>query len=151
MREGSLLYDEFDQRVDGRLERAKEFEERVNPEKLAYVFSSRRRLDILLAIDERWLTQKFIWKYTGISLSNLGPLLKGLVNEGLVDCKSPKLRKNKVFTTSSEGHKILEYVQEIYNAVQDGREVTVTERELYSRFVDFFKRKKKVKELKGTR
>jgi len=151
LEDDSLINDPFNERVRSRMERAKVFEEHIDLEKLAYVFSSRRRLDVLLAIDERWLTQRFISKSTGISLSNLSPLIKGMAEKGLVECKSPMMRKNKVFTSSPDGHRVTEYVQEIHNAVRDGMKVTVTERELHTRFLDFFKRKEKVEELKGTR
>jgi len=76
-------------------------------ELLGFIKASSNRQKILLALSNRDMTPIEISKFTNIALSNVTKIIGDLRKKDLVQCKTPKLRKGRIYTLTEMGKEIL--------------------------------------------
>lgn len=91
----------------------------VDMQKAAYVFASKRRLEVLLALYKRSITQKYLSRLLSISYPNLGRALKQMIERELVISESPTVVKRARYTLSEQGEKVMPYIEYLIS-IQNG-------------------------------
>lgn len=89
-------------------------------EKAAYVFASKRRLEVFLALYRRSITQKYLSRLLSISYPNLGRVLKQMIERELVVCESPTVVKRARYTLSEQGEEIMPYIERLIFVQNEG-------------------------------
>lgn len=79
----------------------------MKPEILGYVLASNYRKKVLLSLEEKALTPTMISEKTGLYAEHVSLTLNQLMEKGLVDSLTPKLRKGKLFDLTAEGRSVL--------------------------------------------
>ncbi|MCF2143104.1 MAG: winged helix-turn-helix domain-containing protein [Candidatus Heimdallarchaeota archaeon] len=77
---------------------------------VSFVTSSTIRLKILIELNRNKLTPTNLSNKLHYPISHISSTLKTLENNGLIECLTEKRRKNKFFTISIKGKKILEFI-----------------------------------------
>jgi predicted transcriptional regulator len=77
----------------------------------AYVFASKHRLQVVLALNNRQMTQKHLGRMLSVDYSNIGRSLRQLIKWKLVTRLSPGVRKGALYTLSKSGKAIMEYIE----------------------------------------
>ncbi|MFH8119956.1 MAG: winged helix-turn-helix domain-containing protein [Candidatus Aenigmatarchaeota archaeon] len=79
-------------------------------ELLGFVKASSNRQKILLALSSKDMTPLEIAKVTDLALSNVTKILGDLRKKNLVQCKTPKLRKGRIYTLTDLGREIISFM-----------------------------------------
>jgi DNA-binding MarR family transcriptional regulator len=77
------------------------------------VLASPRRLRVLTTIQEGVVTPKMISTRLSMPTSHVSKVLRELERLGLVECKTPDLRKGRIFSITSSGSQIMQTVKTI--------------------------------------
>jgi DNA-binding MarR family transcriptional regulator len=77
------------------------------------VLASPRRLRVLTTIHEGVVTPKMISTRLSMPTSHVSKVLRELERLGLVECKTPDLRKGRIFSITSSGSQIMQTVKTI--------------------------------------
>jgi len=77
------------------------------------ILASTRRLRILATIQEGAATPKLISTRLDIPLSHVSKTLRELEKFGVVECKTPDLRKGRIFSITPSGNQIMQTVRSI--------------------------------------
>jgi predicted transcriptional regulator len=80
----------------------------VEWKRLGIVLASEYRKKIVMALSKGPKTPKQLSEETGILLPHVSSSLKILMQNGIVECLTPKLRKGKLYALTEDGKKILE-------------------------------------------
>ena len=80
-------------------------------EKCSFLLSSKERKKIFLALMKP-KTPTQIAKEVKKGVPQVSRTLKLLVEEGLVECKTPEARKGRIYAMTKEGEKLLEHFKE---------------------------------------
>jgi len=76
-------------------------------ELLGYIKASSNRQKILLTLSSKEMTPLEIAKATNLALSNVTKIIGDLRKKNLVKCKTPRLRKGRIYTLTEEGREIV--------------------------------------------
>lgn len=79
-------------------------------ELLGFVKASSNRQIILKTLATKDMTPAEIARVTNLALSNVTKILGDLKRKNLVQCKTPRLRKGRIYTLTSEGRKVINNV-----------------------------------------
>jgi len=77
-------------------------------EKLGFIKASEHRKKILLSLRDNPKTPKELVKETGFYISHISYDLRELSESGFIECKTPNLKKGKLFSLTELGKKIVE-------------------------------------------
>ena len=77
---------------------------------VSFVTSSTIRFKVLIALNKSKLTPTNLAKQLHYPISHISTTLKALEEHGLIKCLTKMRRKNKFFTISEEGKRILEFI-----------------------------------------
>lgn len=84
--------------------------EYTKDELIGYIKASFYRQRILLALSAQDMTPSEIAKSTKISLGNVTKIISDLRRKELVKCKTPRLRKGRIYTLTGVGKEIVAYL-----------------------------------------
>lgn len=74
---------------------------------LGYINSSSYRSKIIKELSERNLTPKQLSEVTKIKFSHISTILKELSDLKLIQCLTPTLKKNRIYTIASKGRNVV--------------------------------------------
>mgnify|MGYP001050155474 CR=1 FL=1 len=77
------------------------------------ILASARRLRVLTAIQEGVVNPKVISKRLGMPSSHVSKVLRDLEKLGLVECRTPDLRKGRIFSVTTYGNQVIRTVKSI--------------------------------------
>jgi len=80
------------------------------------ILASPRRLRVLTAIREGVATPKLISTRLDMPISHVSKILRELEKLGVVECKTPNLRKGRIFSITSSGNQIMQTIRSIQNS-----------------------------------
>ena len=82
-----------------------------NWEKLGYVLASEYRIKIIRILKNGPQRPKDIALGTGMYLSHVSNILKGLQEKGLVRCLTPRLKRGRLYSLTDEGKKVAQHLK----------------------------------------
>lgn len=74
---------------------------------VGFILGSNYRYNILLELNKGIKTPKQISKETKIQINHVSNILKQLSEKGLVICKTPELRKGRLYQINESGKQII--------------------------------------------
>ena len=77
---------------------------------VSFVTSSTIRFKVLITLNKEKLIPSELASKLHYPISHISSTLKALEEQGLVDCLTKRRRKNKFFTITEKGKKILEFI-----------------------------------------
>ena len=80
---------------------------------IGFVLSSSYRLKILFCLGEKIRIPKQISKETSIQINHVSNILKELLDKELVSCKTPELKKGRIYSITPKGKEILIKIKKI--------------------------------------
>ena len=80
---------------------------------IGFILGSKYRNEILLKLGRGIRTPKQISKETAIQINHVSNILKELFDKGLVVCKTPDLRKGRLYQITEKGKEILGKISSI--------------------------------------
>jgi predicted transcriptional regulator len=78
----------------------------LNWNKYGFVQASKYRVKIVVALTSSPKTPSQIAKETGLFKTHISTVLKDLVTEKIIACKTPDLRRGKIYGLTPEGNEI---------------------------------------------
>jgi DNA-binding MarR family transcriptional regulator len=82
-------------------------------ELLSKVSASSYRVKVLEQLSKSPKTPKQLSKLTNIKMSHISRTLKELEKLGLIKCLTPEIRKNKFYSLTNSGSKLLREIEKI--------------------------------------
>ncbi|MCK4496823.1 MAG: winged helix-turn-helix transcriptional regulator [Candidatus Aenigmarchaeota archaeon] len=80
-------------------------------ETLSFILSSEKRGKVIKCLVHP-TTPTMIAKETGISKAHVSRVLKKFMDMGLVECKTPKKRKGKIYVLTTKGKGVINHLSE---------------------------------------
>ena len=80
---------------------------------LGKILASKNRLIILISLSERLKTPSEISHESGLNLSYVSKILGELKRMRLVECKTPKLMKGRIYGLTTFGCEMIEYIKSL--------------------------------------
>ena len=80
---------------------------------IGFILGSEYRYKILTGLEQGIRTPKQISKETDIQINHVSNILKELLDKTLVSCKTPDLRKGRLYQITDKGKQILDKIYKI--------------------------------------
>ena len=80
---------------------------------IGFILGSDYRHKVLAELKKGFKTPKLISKDTGIQINHVSNVLKELSDKGLISCKTPELRKGRIYQITNKGEDILSRINKI--------------------------------------
>lgn len=80
---------------------------------IGFILSSEYRQKVLAELEKGIKMPKQIAKDAGIQINHVSNILKELSDKNLVSCKTPELRKGRLYQISEKGEEILKKIRKI--------------------------------------
>lgn len=80
---------------------------------VGFVLSSEYRQKVLAELEKGIRTPKQVSKDTNIQINHVSNILKELSDKNLVSCKTPELRKGRLYQITNKGIEVLNKIEKI--------------------------------------
>jgi len=80
---------------------------------IGFILGSDYRQKVLFSLEKGIKTPKQISKETDIQINHVSNILKELSEKSLVECKTPALRKGRIYQITEKGKEILNKINKI--------------------------------------
>ncbi len=80
---------------------------------VGFILGSEYRQKIIFGLEKSIKTPKQIAKETGIQINHVSNVLRELIDRELIVCKTPELRKGRLYQITEKGKEILNRINKI--------------------------------------
>jgi predicted transcriptional regulator len=80
---------------------------------IGFILSSDYRQKILFELERGIKTPKQISKETGIQINHVSNVLRELSDKNLAECKTPELRKGRIYQITEKGISVIEKIKKL--------------------------------------